>query len=138
MREYKKYHNGRERINRYLSAPEIKTQLRYKLNSGLKRSTPPVNIIELYGCYKIEIPVPGFRNGDFLIKANDRLLTISAVNNQLSKPMDGYGPFNMDINLPENTDTDFGTAECKDGVLYIYLSKTNSKNINLQSEIVVY
>ncbi|HEY8894522.1 MAG TPA: Hsp20/alpha crystallin family protein [Niastella sp.] len=112
----------------------------------IKSSRPPVNIIEFPDCYEIEMPAPGFNKDDFLIKSQGCSLIIAVrkkVNDRPEKAQYRQHGFNYrhiarSVDLPADADTEFGTAEYKNGVLSIYLYKTSFPVQNHQNFIIVY
>jgi len=112
----------------------------------IKSSKPPVNIMEFPDYYEVEMPVPGFQKDNFFIKANGCSLLIVGYKRSLNKTGEvQYHQHDFQcryvtrsIDLPENADTEFGTAEYKNGVLYIYLYKTICPVQNHQNFIIVY
>jgi len=112
----------------------------------IKGSKPPVNILEFPDYYEIEMPAPGFQKGDFFIKTNGCSLLIVGY----KRCFDNTGEaryrqhdfpcryVTRSIDLPNDADTEFGTAEFKNGVLYIYLYKTSCPVQNHQNTIIVY
>jgi HSP20 family protein len=90
---------------------------------------PPVNIIDQPDHYRIEVFVPDFSKSDFIITTNRCSLSIAAKKINKIKTV---------IDLPADADTDFGTAEYKNGMLYIYLYRSSCPVQNRQSQIIVY
>jgi HSP20 family protein len=124
-----------------------KEELLHKLNKkGIRIFKPPVNIIELPDHYRIEMTAPGFKREDFFIKTNGCSLSIEAAKRQSGKTKDEryrfrsfhYDYIKRDIELPDNVDPDFGTAEYKNGVLNIYLYKNSYQAENRPGQIIVY
>ncbi|WP_143774101.1 Hsp20/alpha crystallin family protein [Niastella vici] len=112
----------------------------------VKNSKPPVNIIEFPDYYQIEMPVPGFQNNNFFIKTQGCSLLIVA-RKEFSNAIEEahyhlhgfrYQYITRNIDLPHDADTEFGTAEYKNGVLYIYVYKTSCPMQNNQNFIIVY
>lgn len=112
----------------------------------IKRSRPPVNVIEFPDYYQIEMPAPGFNKDDFSIKSRGCSLLIAG-----SKELAGeagnvhyrqHGFPNKrilrNVDLPADADPEFGTAEYKNGVLSIFLYKTTYPVQNHESVIIVY
>ena len=112
----------------------------------IKSSRPPVNIIEFPDCYEIEMPAPGFNKDDFIIKSQgcSLIITVSKKKNktlenaQYRKHGFNYRHISRSVDLPADADTEFGTAEYKNGVLSICLYKTSIPVQNHQSFIIVY
>lgn len=112
----------------------------------IKGSKPPVNIMEFPDYYEIEMPAPGFQKGDFFVKTNGCSLLI--VGNKKCLDITGEARYhkhgfpcryvNRSVDLPNDADTEFGTAEYTNGVLTIYLYKTSCPVQNHQNIIIVY
>ena len=112
----------------------------------IKSSRPPINVIEFPDYYLIEMPAPGFTKDDFLIKCYSCSLLIVGNKKLTDKPENAHyhqHGFNCrritrNVDLPTDADTEFGTAEFKNGVLFIYLYKTSYPVLNRQNFIIVY
>lgn len=112
----------------------------------IKSSKPPVNIMEFADYYEIEMPAPGFQKDNFFIKANGCSLLIVGYIKCPDKTGDAqYHQHDFQsryvtrsIDLPDNADAELGTAEYKNGILYIYLYKTICPVQNHQNFIIVY
>lgn len=117
-----------------------------KQQGQIKSSRPPVNIIEFPEYYQVEMPAPGFRNNDFSVKTRDSSLSIignkryANVDNEAHYHRHGFQAqyISRHVKLPANADTEFGTADYKNGVLNVYLYKTSSPVHHQQSIIIVY
>ncbi|AEV98253.1 hypothetical protein A4D02_23165 [Niastella koreensis] len=112
----------------------------------IKSSNPPVNILEFPDYYEIEMPAPGFQKGDFFIKSNGCSLLIigykKCIDNTGEATYHQHGfqckYVTRSVDLPNDADTEFGTAEYRNGVLYIYLYRTRCPVQNHQNIIIVY
>jgi HSP20 family protein len=112
----------------------------------IKGSKPPVNIIEFPDYYEIEMPAPGFQKGDFFIKTYGCSLLVVGYKKCFDKMDEAHYHqhgfqckyVTRTVDLPNDADTEFGTAEYKNGVLYIYLYKTGCPVQNHQNCIIVY
>ena len=124
-------------------AKELQEQLSKK---GVLITKAPVNITEHTDHYKIEIAAPGFCREDFVIDTYDRLLSVFAMK---KKPVLAEDPtyrthgficnyIKREVQLPGDVDTDFGTAEYRNGILYIYLYKSIYHIKNRNGHIFVY
>ena len=112
-----------------------------------KENNLSINIEDLSNCYKIELPVPGVKRENFLIKACGNILTVSVVNIigehaikekfQLHEFNFQYGS-SRKIALPENADPVFINAEYKAGVLRLYIPKSKQPLKLINTQIVVY
>ena len=93
---------------------------------------PAVNIIEDDKGVEIQVAAPGLNKGDFDIKIEDNILTVSAHKeeekldegaNYVKKEF-GYESFQRSFTLPDNMfDTDKVEAKYENGVLKIYIPK---------------
>lgn len=113
---------------------------------SIKASKPPVNIIEFPDYYQVEMPAPGFKKEDFFIKAQGHSLVILGYikcSDTIKEACYRHHGFrcryiSRSVDLPGDADTEFGTAEYKNGILYIYLYKTSYPVQNYQNFIIVY
>lgn len=108
--------------------------------------SPSVNIADANGSYKVEIALPGVDRENFLIYTDKNILSVY-VGHPCQKADDpksfrlhefSYKCFERHIELPGDADTEFVSAEYKEGVLSIYVSKSCGAAINLHNRIVVY
>jgi len=112
----------------------------------MKSSKPPVNIIEYPDYYQVEMPAPGFQKTDFLLKTVGTSILIvvykrcTAVNVEANYHHHGFHTryISRAVDLPGDADTEFSTAEYKNGILYVYLYKTSYPIQNQQNFIIVY
>ncbi len=92
---------------------------------------PASNIKESDDNYTIELAVPGLEKGDFKIKLENQLLTISSEkkdekNNESEKYTRKefqYSSFKRSWNLPETVNTDAISASYNNGILSVVLPK---------------
>ena len=111
-----------------------------------KVSKPPVNIIEFPDYYEIEMPAPGFQKDDFFVRTHGCSLLVVGYKKCLAKTDEArYHQHDFQcryitrtVDLPNDADTEFGTAEYKNGVLNIYLYKMAYPAQNHQNFITVY
>ena len=95
---------------------------------------PAVNISETEKSYAVEVAAPGFQKGDFKIKVDDDILTISAESKIENESDDkqreytrreySYSSFTRSFRLPDNVKDDSISAGYKDGVLKLELPKS--------------
>lgn len=106
----------------------------------------PVNLMETEVAYKIEFALPGFKKEELLILADDNILTIYGIHQEIQSSIFGrsrlnefqYDYFERHIALPEDVDVEFVAATYELGVLSVYIPKTTSPVKNLHQIIVVY
>jgi HSP20 family protein len=123
---------------------EVQTAIKFS-NEG-EKVLPPVNVTEFTDSYKIEVAMPGVKREDFLINADENILSVCAVHKQ-SALLEGermnvhefnYTFFDRHIVLPENADLEFTCAEYREGILRVYVPKTNHPAKKMHASIVVY
>ncbi len=98
---------------------------------GAVQKSPAVNIVEKEDSYRIEVAAPGLDKGDFEVKVDKDLLTISA-----TKEMEGedkgekytrrefsYFSFARNFHLPESVNANDIKAQYENGVLHVTLAK---------------
>ena len=95
-------------------------------------ASTPVDITEQPNAYAFMIDMPGVKSGDLSVTIeDDNVLTISGERKREEEKEAKYykqerrmGKFMRKFVLPENADVESGvTAECKDGVLTVRVSK---------------
>ncbi len=107
---------------------------------------PPANITELADAYKVEVAIPGAKRENFLIQADENILSVAVVHKQLGQADTenfqlhefNYNCFDRHIVLPHNANTEFISAEYKTGILRLYIPKVKQPAKNLHTTIVVY
>lgn len=102
-------------------------------------SLPSVNVKETDAAYELELAAPGLSKDDFKIDIEGQTLTISA-EKEIKKEENeesytrkefGYSSFKRSFNLPERTvETDKITAKYTDGILQLFIPKTEPVNNN--------
>ncbi|WP_293789960.1 Hsp20/alpha crystallin family protein [uncultured Pedobacter sp.] len=106
--------------------------------------SPNVNIYENEAAYVIELAAPGLKKEDFQINLKKDTLSVWAEvkkdENQVAKDFTrkefDYSSFARSFNLPDTADGDNITAEYKDGILSINISKKDTAKLQ-HREIVV-
>jgi len=93
--------------------------------------SPAVNVVESKDNFRLEFSVPGFTKGDFTVKADGNILTISGEKkNEVKKEEENYtmrefthNSFSRQFNLPETVNGANISAEYSDGILKVMLPK---------------
>jgi HSP20 family protein len=93
--------------------------------------TPAVNVAENKDNFRLEFAVPGMDKGDFNIKVDRNLMTISAERKNEVKKDDekftvkefSYSSFSRTFTLPETVDSSKISAEYTDGILKVNVPK---------------
>ena len=99
--------------------------------NGLLQKSPAVNIAETDDSYRIEVAAPGLNKGDFKVKVDQDLLTISAKKEtnkedsgeKYSRREFSYVEFSRNFHLPETVNAEGITANYENGILHITLAK---------------
>jgi HSP20 family protein len=127
-----------------LKAEEMQDELKF-FNEG-EMTFPSANITELADTYKVELAVPGAKREDFLIQADENILSVSVVHKQLVQRNEeifqlhefDYNCCKRYIVLPDDAGAEFVSAEYKAGILCLYVPKVKEPVKNLHTTIVVY
>lgn len=97
---------------------------------GNMLTTPAVNIAEFDKEYKIEVAAPGLEKGDFEVKVDNNVLTISAHKEEMKEEKGkytrkefGYYEFSRSFTLPDTVDPSKIGAKYENGVLFVSLPK---------------
>ena len=106
--------------------------------------SPNVNIHENETAYVIELAAPGLKKEDFQINLKKDTLSVWAevkkdetqVAKNFTRKEFEYSSFARSFNLPDSADGDHITAEYKDGILSINISKKDDAKLQ-HKEIVV-
>jgi HSP20 family molecular chaperone IbpA len=105
--------------------------------------TLPIVAREFANLFELKIDIPGIKREEFFIHADRNILSVivlhgRCVANSHQFHHFTYQCFDQHIALPENVDAEFSSAEYTEGVLWLYLSKTNNHVNNQHTRIVVY
>jgi len=130
----------------YVPMPEAIALLEeLKIHSGDAAANPLVNMDESRDCFKIEVQVPGVRREDIFIYAHDNVLSILVLRKDrenLKKKLQIHefnaGSFERHILLPDDADTEFTSAEYRQGMLILHIPKTYEPSKSNTNQIVVY
>jgi HSP20 family protein len=123
---------------------EVQNELKKSYKS--KTVLPAVNVTELSDSFKVEVSIPGVKREDFLIFADENILSVCAVHKDCGlhkgeksqRHEFNHECFDRHIILPENADSDFISAEYAAGILYLHVPKTKQPAKNLHTRIAVY
>lgn len=99
--------------------------------NGASLRSPAVNIAETEDNYRIEVAAPGLDKGDFEVKVENELLTISAKKEAKEENKDekytrrefSFVEFKRNFHLPETVDAAAISANYENGVLHVTLAK---------------
>ena len=129
----------------YTPMPEIEALLGESIIHSRASAKPLVNMDELTDCFKFKVALPGVKREDIFIHACNNILSVAVLHKDCRKLKEQLQIhefetecFGRNIVLPENADTEFASAEYKDGTLSLYISKTHEPSkINTQ-HIMIY
>jgi HSP20 family protein len=110
-----------------------------KINKGLSEN---IKVTELENLFKVEIAAPGARREEFSVCAEGNTLRVTHIqNHKITKgtfELNDVGGFDRKVVLPKNANTEFMSAECKEGVLQMMVPKSKNPADNNRTTIVVY
>ena len=131
----------------YIPSPELE-QLAAELQKHREGAVvqPLVNVLDTTESFIVEAAIPGVKRENFLISVKDNVLSIAFFIKKVADPASGsfqLHEFNYDccdrhILLPDNVNAELASAEYKEGLLRIYMPKTDTATKNDQQHIVVY
>ncbi|GAP14728.1 molecular chaperone [Longilinea arvoryzae] len=97
---------------------------------------PPTDVYENEERFVIRIEIAGMRESDFQINISENVLSISGVRNDSAEERRAYhqmeihyGEFLTEFVFTAPIDLDKVTAEYQNGLLYVYVPKTQPKQI---------
>jgi HSP20 family protein len=105
-----------------------------------------MNMKELKDYYVLEVAIPGAKNENFLLEANENILSIRMLQKECDD-IEGENfilhklncrCFDRKVTLPKNVDTEFIEAEYKAGILRLHVPKVKQSSKNNHTRIVVY
>jgi HSP20 family protein len=93
----------------------------------------------------VEVIIAGAKREDIFINVNDRILSIIVLNMACENLQQGLQLHEFDnrsikryVFLPANANTEFVSAEYKDGILCLHIPKSQGKPALINQRIVVY
>jgi HSP20 family protein len=129
----------------YTPLPEARELMEGAKSSGKDTAQPPVNIDEFGDYYKVAMIIPGVRREDILVYANDNILSVAVLQKECKETGKKLKMHEFDtrrnerhILLPEDADTEFVSAEYKQGLLSLYIPKTGEPSTSVTQQIIVY
>jgi len=107
---------------------------------------PPVNVTELSNSFKVEVAIPGVKRENFLVYADDNILSVCVFNKQAPHHTEeafkmhefNYDCFERHITLPKNAEAEFVSAVYRSGILSMHIPKSDHPSKNQHTRIVVY
>jgi HSP20 family protein len=131
----------------YHLLPETEALLNELQQPGkVSTASPLVNMDEFADCFMIEMVVPGVQREEIIINVQENILSVRILhknygvlqNKKLQIHEFDSGSFERHLFLPENADPEFIIAEYRQGILNLYVPKTNAPSKSIVSQIVVY
>ncbi|MES2430123.1 MAG: Hsp20/alpha crystallin family protein [Bacteroidota bacterium] len=127
-----------------LNEEEIRNTFQSLHTNGVTH--PKINFKETQHELIIDVVIPGVKREEFLLNTDDNVLSVSVIHSEhetYSQPgveacQFHYECFDRKIHLPANVDTEFVSAEYKEGILHIHMPKTKGPVQRSHSRIVVY
>jgi HSP20 family protein len=116
----------------------------FDLNGGrtITATVPAVNITEEKDQFKLTVAAPGMDKDDFRIDIDNDVLTISAESEEQEETPTrqeyNYSSFSRSFRLPASVVKDKVEAKYKDGILKLYLPKTEeARKANGTKHVVI-
>lgn len=127
---------------KYVPMPEIEELLKDKKRH---MTLPSINMDEFDNFFRVEVSLPGIHRQDIVVLVEDSILTIKVIHKDshpaICKPKIhefDMNYFERQITLPQDADTEFATAEYRDGILSMLVPKTPDHSKLHPGRIVVY
>jgi HSP20 family protein len=111
--------------------------------SGDVQWSPSVDISESDDEFLIKVEIPEVRKEDLNVEVENGMLTVKGERHEETEDMKQhrmerfYGSFERRFSMPDNVREDSINAEQKDGMLYIHLGKTETKQAPRKLDITV-
>jgi len=129
----------------YTPMPEIEALLGESIIHSRASAKPLVNMDELTDCFKFKVALPGVKREDIFIHACNNILSVAVLHKDCKKLKEQLQIhefetecFGRNIVLPENADTEFASAEYKEGILNLIIPKAYKHGMNTLQQIMVY
>ncbi len=111
----------------------------------MKRTTPAANVKESADKFLIQLAAPGMEKTDFVIRAEEGVLTISSEkkkeetteNEKFTRKEFAYHSFTRSFSIPENVDVDAIKASYENGILSLELPKKVEEVKENKRQIVI-
>lgn len=94
---------------------------------------------EQHDSYKLRVPVPGLTKDDIKVTVDDGVLQIQGEHKEAESDNDDdeqwasfFGYYNTSVLLPDDAKVDEIRAELKDGVLTVFIPRTESTKKNVR------
>ena len=126
----------------YVPLPDIETSKIDRMNTITE---PLVNMDEFEDHFQIEAAIPGIKKEDIMINLHNNLLSVTVFH--VDKKSIGkrtrihefdINYFERNIPLPENADAQLISAEYREGILNLFIPKTEERASHHSHHIAVY
>ncbi len=113
-------------------------------SSSTDHNRLPVNMSEFDTYFKAEIMMPGIMREEMMVFVKGNILSVvtlqksSVAEKKKTELHEFDAPNQRTIILPETADTDFITAEYKNGLLVLHIPKTPEKTFPVFHQVIVY
>jgi len=97
------------------------------------KSTPLVEVYETDGSHVVEIAAPGLNRDNLKASLEKRTLTVAYTNERKENERRSFSSFTRSWAVPEGTKAEDVSAEYKDGILTINVSKPEVERLPAQS-----
>ncbi len=108
-------------------------------------SIPLANMDEHAHCFMVEVVIPGAIKEGILVTIDNNILSVAALQypfgrdgRQLKLHEIEPGNFKRNLMLPPNIDVLFANAQYKEGILCVWIPKSNTQVTNLRASVIVY
>ena len=126
----------------YIPMPEIEKLLNDKKNC---MKQPPLNVDEYDIFFRIEVSLPGTHKQDIVVSVEGHILSIKVIHKDDNRTVSrswihefDMNYFEREVTLPDDADTEFATAEYKEGILTLLIPKVANHSKVHPGIIVVY
>ncbi len=127
--------------------PTIKIKdIEDELEHLVEKENVAFQLKELKDAYVVEMAIPGAKNENFLLEANENVLSIRMMHKECDD-VEGENfilhkkhckCIDREVVLPKNVDTEFIDAEYRAGILRLHVPKVSHASKNIHTRIVVY
>jgi HSP20 family protein len=132
----------------YIPSPEVENlQQKLKLSHLGFTAKPLINLEETSSDIKIEVAIPGIKREDIFMYTQYNVLSIMIVGKKAgdeTRKSEQIHEFDTEcmerhILLPDHADTEFMSAEFRQGILYINIPKCAEEEAGLEGrQVIVY
>ncbi len=130
----------------YTPLPEVEALLEELKKPDKDITTKPlVNMNESKDCFRLEVVVPGVKRENIFINLHENILSIAVLhkkeelkNEKLQIHEFDTLCFERHILIPDKADIEFVSAQYKEGILSLYIPKTQQPSTLSVKQIITY